>query len=44
MAWRGGGRGFNGLYCSGSGCGQVADCCEYSNEPAGYIKFWGFLD
>ena len=33
-----------GLGRSGSGQGQVADCCECGNEPSGSIKCGEFLD
>ena len=33
-----------GLDRSGSGQGQVADCCECGNEPSGSIKFGEFID
>ena len=29
---------------SGSGQGQVADCCEYGNEPSGSIRCGEFSD
>ena len=33
-----------GLDRVGSGQGQVAGCCECSNEPSGSIKCGEFLD
>ena len=30
-----------GLDWAGPGQGQVADACEYGNEPLGSIKMWG---
>jgi len=33
-----------GLDGGDSGYGQVASCCEYSNEPSGSIKYGEFLD
>jgi hypothetical protein len=32
------------LDSSGSGQRPVADCCEHSNEPSGYIKGREILD
>ena len=32
-----------GLDQAGSGCGQVAGCCESGNEPFGSIKEGNFL-
>jgi hypothetical protein len=34
----------HGLDRVGSGNGQVAGCCECSNEPSGSIKYGEFLD
>ena len=33
-----------GLDRAGSGLGQMADTCEFGNEPSGPIKFGKFLD
>jgi hypothetical protein len=33
-----------GLNLSSSGQGQLASCCEYGNEPSGFITFGQFLD
>ena len=32
------------LDSSGSGQGQVVDCCECGNEPSSSIKWWKFLE
>jgi len=32
------------LYRAVSGQGQVADTCEYGNEPSGSTKYGEFLD
>jgi hypothetical protein len=34
----------HGLDLYGSKYGQVADYCEYGNEPSGSIKYGEFLD
>jgi hypothetical protein len=36
--------GRRGMDCSGSGQRQVADSCEYGDEPLGFIKRGEFLD
>ena len=33
-----------GLDWSGSGMGQVAEACEFGNEPSGSIKCGEYLD
>jgi hypothetical protein len=33
-----------GLYLSRSGNGQMAESCEYGDEPSGSIKCWEFLE
>ena len=33
-----------GLDCAVLGYGQVADACEYDNEPSGSVKCREFLD
>jgi hypothetical protein len=33
-----------GLDRAGLGWGEVADCCEYGNEPSGSTKRGEFLD
>jgi hypothetical protein len=38
------GWGGHGLDCYGSGQGQVAGCCECSNEPSVFIRRGEFLD
>jgi len=34
----------HGLDLSGSGQGQVVDCCKYGNGLSGSIKYGEFLD
>ena len=40
----GGGMWVYGLDWVGPGLGQLADACEYSNEPSGSMKCGEFLD